>query len=476
MKKTFLLLMASALFLTSCDKDFGDLNVDKKKPTTALPEPLFTTAQKTMSDAITNTNVNRNIFRLVAQHWTETTYTDESNYDLATRSIPQNFWNLIYTGVLKNLSESQRLIPSQNDVFFPPAVQANQNSCVEIMNVYAYSVLVNTFGNIPYTDALDITNTSPKYDDAATVYSDLLDRLENAINAIDETSPGFGAGDVMYGGDMAGWKKFGKSLQMRLAMIIADHDEGKASGIVSKVASDIITDNANNTYFYYLSTPPNTNQLWVDLVQSGRKDFVAANTLVDAMKALEDPRIPYYFTLDRDGGYSGGIYGISNSYSKFSKPAARLKAPDFEATLFDAVEGNFLLAEAVERGFIDGDAAAYYEAAIRASADYWEVPSDETDTYLARADVAYGSAAGDWKEKIGRQKWIALYNRGFEAWTEWRRFDYPVLIAPPNARSEVPVRFTYPAQEQTLNKDNYTSAASAMGGDKVESKLFWDHH
>lgn len=463
--------------MTSCDKDFGDLNVDKKKPAQVAPSALFATAQKELVDLMTNSNVNRNIFRLLAQYWTETTYFDEAQYDLATRNIPQNFWNAMYVNVLKNLDEAQKLVPDQDPAFYPPAVQQNQNAVIEVLTVYAYSTLVNTYGDIPYSEALDPNNSAPAYDDAATIYNDLLSRLDNAITSMDENSGGFGSSDLIYGGDMAGWKKFAKSLQARLALIIADVDAAKAGGIISKVASDVITENEDNVYFRYLSSPPNTNKIWEDLVQSGRKDFIAANTIVDIMNNLMDPRVPYYFTEDADGNYTGGIYGISNNYASFSKPSERITAPDFEAILFDAAEGNFLLAEAVERGFISGDAAAYYEAGIRASMEYWNVPSDEIDAYLAKPEVAYATAEGDWKQKIGTQKWIALYNRGFEAWTEWRRLDYPILNIIPDPEftyESIPLRFTYPAQEQTLNKANYTAAAAAIGGDNVRTRLFWD--
>jgi Starch-binding associating with outer membrane len=476
MKKILLLLIAASIAFTSCDKDFGDLNVDKKRPSEVAPGALFTTAQKRLMDLMTTPDVNSNIFRYIAQYWTETTYIDEANYDLDGRNIPQNFWNTMYVNVLKNLKEAQSLIPSQDDAFYPAVVKANENACAEILNVYAFSTLVNTYGDIPYSEALDFANALPKYDNAATVYEDLLNRLDVAVSAIDETEAGFGSNDIIFGGDMAAWKKFGKSLQARLAMVIADHDSGKAGAIFSKVASDIITSNDNNAAFAYLSGPPNTNPVWVNLVQSGRKDDIAANTIVDLMNSVSDPRVPYYFTVDGAGGYSGGIYGENNNYATYSKPSDRTTAPDYESILFDAAEGNFLMAEAVERNFITGDAAAYYAAAIKASADYWHVPSAETDAYLAKAEVAYATAAGDWKQKIGTQKWIALYNRGFDAWTEWRRFDQPTLVAPPQAVTDIPLRYTYPVQEQTLNADNYTAAAAAVGGDDVRTKLFWDNH
>jgi hypothetical protein len=74
------------------------------------------------------------------------------------------------------------------------------------------------------------------------------------------------------------------------------------------------------------------------------------------------------------------------------------------------------------------------------------------------------------------QSWFTLYNRGFEAWTAWRKFDYPVLEAPPDAQSDIPVRLTYPITEQTLNAESYAQAAGALGegGDDVTTKLFFD--
>ncbi|RME00067.1 MAG: SusD/RagB family nutrient-binding outer membrane lipoprotein [Bacteroidetes bacterium] len=475
MKKILFLFITVSILLMSCDKDFGDLNVDTKRPSKVAPGPLFSNASKELVDIMTSTNVNRNIFRMLVQQWTETTYIDEAQYNLAGRNIPQNFWNILYVSVLKNLKECQQLIPDQDPAFFPAAVQTNQNACVEILNVYTWSTLVNTYGNIPYTQALDINNVYPAYDDAASVYNDLLTRLENALNSIDESKAGFDSQDLLFGGDMSRWKKFGNSLELRLAMQLADVDAAKAKSIVEKLAGDIILSNDENAAFHYLSSPPNTNPVWVDLVQSGRKDFVAANTLCDYMNGLSDPRVPYYFTTDANGSYTGGIYGVSNNYATYSKPSETLTAPDFESLLFDAAEGHFLLAEAVERGMnVGGTAAAHYEAGIRASMEYWGVPTSEVDAYLARPDVDYNTAPGNWKEKIGYQAWIALYNRGYDAWTTWRRLDYPTLVPPPDAFSDVPVRLTYPVQEQTLNGTNYSAAASAIGGDVVETKLFWD--
>jgi hypothetical protein len=474
--KKILFLLTISIFVFACQKDFGDLNLDTKKPAIVPPGALFVDAQKQLVDAFASPNVNLNVFRLFSQQWAQTTYIDESNYDIATRAIPQNFWNSMNVRVLINLKEAQKLIPTQNASFFPPAVQSNQDACAEILSVLAYSTLVNTFGNIPYSEALDPEITAPKYDDAATVYADLLTRLDRAVSKIDASAGGFGSSDIIFNDNMAAWKSFGNSLKIRLGMIVADTDAAKAKQMVESAFAGAITDNANNAAMHYLSSPPNTNPVWEDLIQSGRKDFVGANTMIDIMQSLNDPRLGSYFTTDAVGGFSGGIYGSNNSYVTFSKPSDVITAPDYPAILFDAAETHFLLAEAAERGMsVGGTAAEHYEAAIKASFTAWGFTEADATAYLSQPAVAYATAPGDWRKKIGTQKWLSFYNRGYEAWTEWRRLDAPTLNVPDGLTyADIPVRLSYPIQEQNLNKANYTSAAAAIGGDVVATKLWWD--
>ena len=116
----------------------------------------------------------------------------------------------------------------------------------------------------------------------------------------------------------------------------------------------------------------------------------------------------------------------------------------------------------------------HYKNGVQASLDYQGVAAADAATYLAKPSVAYATAAGTYKQKIGIQKYLALYMDGFDAWTEQRRLDYPILVAPPTATSGYPVRYTYPVNEQNLNSVNWKTASSAIGGDKVETKLFWD--
>lgn len=209
------------------------------------------------------------------------------------------------------------------------------------------------------------------------------------------------------------------------------------------------------------------------------------------MNELQDPRLKYYFTevdTSSEAGvvkmaYYGGVYGSTNDYTKYSHVADLIQTPTFPGTMFDLAEVEFLLAEAVERGFsVGGTAEGHYNKAITASILDWsgiagaaEAPA-LTAAYLANPKVAYSTATGTWKQKIGEQSWLAYYNRGFEAWTQWRKLDFPLLVAPPDALSPFPVRYTYPVEEQTLNGDNWEAASAKIGGDAVDTKLFWDKH
>lgn len=477
MKKFIIILNISLLFLVACTKNLDDYNINTKAAQIgeAPAETLVSNAQINLASIMATPNVNNNIFRLLAQHWTQTTYTEESNYNLVTREIPDNFWTLLYRDVLRDLKEAQSIVEKTDPKFTEPAVIKNQLAIIDMLQVYTYSVLVNTFGNIPYTEALDINNLQPKYDDAATIYVDLQKRLDADLANLDLAKPAFKkTADLIYSGNVEKWKRFGNSLKLKLGMTLAESDPALSKKMVEEAAPNVFQSNADNAAFRFLKAPPYTNPIWTNLIQSKRKDFVIANTLVDQMNVLEDPRRPFYFTMVQ-GVYKGGVYGASNSYPSYSKPGEKMTAEDFEALLLDYSETAFYLAEAAERGYqVGGTAESHYNNAITASILYWGGTDAEAAAYLAKPEVAYSTAPGGYKQKIGLQKWIALYNRGYEAWTEWRRLDVPALIPPVGNDKPIPLRFTYPVDEQNLNSKNQEAAGAAIGGDKTDTRLFWD--
>src|SRR6476659_2147433 len=111
MKKILWITGIVAVMATSCKKNLSDLNIDPKNPATAPSYAFFTNAQRTLMNTLTSSNVNLNIFRLIVQYWQETTYTDESNYDLSARAINDAVGNGFYRDVRRDLQEAKNLIP-----------------------------------------------------------------------------------------------------------------------------------------------------------------------------------------------------------------------------------------------------------------------------------------------------------------------------------------------------------------------------
>ena len=285
------------LVFSSCTK-LEELNVNIKDPTNVPGESLFIGAQLALSNGMTTPNVNRNNFRMYVQQWTETTYIDEANYDITTRPIPGNFWNILYRDVLMNLKESAKVLAETGTLPGDgAAVLTNKLAITEVLSVYSYAVLVETFGDVPYTEALDAAVLLPKYDDGLTIYKDLIVRLSAAIASMDQAQASFGSADNMFYGDVSKWYKFANSLKLRMGMLLADVDNALAATTVADaVTAGVITSNSDNALMAYMSSQPNNNPVNENLVLSGRNDFVGANTFIDVLNDLTDPRLPFYFT------------------------------------------------------------------------------------------------------------------------------------------------------------------------------------
>lgn len=476
--KKIIIFILPLLISFSCVDSLEDWNIDQKSATSVPSSSLFSNALVGFTNILVTPNVNSNNYRLYSQYWTTTTYLSEPRYNLTDRLIPQNMWQTMYRDVISDLRESKRIITA--DPTIVASTKAAQLAQIEIVEVMAWSVLVNTFGDVPYKEAMDFKNPLPKFDNAKTVYYDLLTRLTTAVTQLKSNSGGFGGADLFYKGDSKKWAKLGNSLVVRLALVIADSDSQKASALISQaVASGVLESNGDNFEFPYTTSLPHVNPIAQNTVTpyTSRQDFIPASTIINPMNDLKDPRRPFFFTMI-NGVYKGGDYGFLNTYSLNSKIGGSITSATAKGLLLDYSEVMFGLAEAVERGYITGKSEDYYNKAITASMQYWGVDGKEIDTYLANPKVAYSTATGDYKEKIGFQKWVALYNRGWDAWVEWRRLDYPKLMPPTGGNApaglKIPLRIIYPINEQGLNGVNLQAAATAIGGDLATTKLWWD--
>ena len=477
MKKILWLCALPALLLTACTKHIDKYNDETKNPAVVPAGTLLANSTVNLVDGLASASVNTNVFRFTTKQWAMTTYQDEAQYDFFIRRINDAWWTRMYRDVLADLNNAIGVVNALPEVEIDAATRANQLAVIDITEVLTYSILTTTFGDVPYTQALAVDSiVFPAYDDAAAITTDLINRLTNDIAAITPGSDGFSEDqDLLGGGDMAKWVKFANSLKMRIGMTLADLDPAAAQAAIESAEAGALTSSDDDIILTYLDAPPNSNPLYDDIVLGQRGDYIASEELMNNLIANNDPRKTQFFTTNNAGEYVGGVVGRVNPLSDYSPPSEKVSVANAPYAVLDYSEVEFLRAEAIERGFsVTGTAAEHYENAIRASIVYWGGTDAEADTYLGQPTVAYATATGEWKEKIGTQKWLAFYNRAYESWLEFRRLDFPAFSLALNAISGYPNRLTYPANEQQVNGGSYTSAAAKIGGDEVETKLFWD--
>jgi len=467
--KKLLFAASAALAITSCTGDLTDLNVNGKAPEKVPAGALFANATMGFYDYASVQNVNQNNLRLWAQQWTQTTYVDESNFELTERDVNGRTYTRMYTTVIRDCEEARAALA---DVVASDADLQAADASIEVMEVLAYSFLVDLFGDVPYTEALSETNT-PAYDDDAEIYMKLLERLDAATGKLNGMSA-FGSSDIIYGGDASAWKKAANSLMLRLAVRIIDADPAAAKTYGEKaISGGVFASTADDMRLFYSSAPPHTHPMWETLVQSGRTDFIASGTLADAMNMYNDPRRAGFFkNLGGSDSVIGAPHGLQSDYYQFSQPGVALEDPTWSHAAIDYVEVEFLLAHAAVAGWAGaGDAATHYNNAVSASVIEWGGDQAAADAYLAQAGVAFDAATA--AAQIGMQKWIAMYSNAPEAYNTVRQYDVPMNVAA-GAGTVTPDRYSYPIDEYSLNTDNVDAAAAKFNGDDMFTKVFWD--
>lgn len=507
----FCLLFIGAV---ACRKYFQKLNTDTKSLGEAGADPiaLFSYAQKSLSDYFASPSVNLNISRFFAQYISPTTYPTEARFNVSSRNIASNIFSIMYARVLTNLKRSRELIEARN-----PENKA-QLGMIGILEVYTYAFLVELFGDIPYSQALDPNNVLPAYDDAKTVYLDLAKKLDENLKLLTEGGKSMWAGDLVYQGDTSKWRKFGNSLKLKMALMLAKADQSKAKEMAEAAKTQGFQDEKDSYVFQYMNSVPNTNPFFRDQIYSNRRDFAGVNHFIDTLKQWEDPRLPCYFDTVRNNNaavkkcegktgydtsrYKGVVYSINVAGSSVSQPYnIRLAKADASAVLLDYAEIQFYLTEACCRGLITNSKPCdYFKKGIEASVKYWKGDTTKakcwiegqskrltgTNCQMAASNGCNSQQAntaqaetGNFNFNLAMHMWVALYNRGYAGWNVWRRFgSFPKFFAVKSdvfsvEPSGIPMRLTYPIDEGNKNQANVAKASANIGGDQLTTKLFF---
>lgn len=475
LKYTFLICSAAAsLALSSCKKDLSEINQNPNASENAQPDYLLTGATKATADTYWGTTNNMDASLLFVQHWAKIQYTDPDRY-IYTNTGLQELWTVGYTKSIVNYNQIIRLADAQ--------ANPNYKGVALVLRSWAFTLLTDNYGDIPYTEATNIDEyLTPTYDKQKDVYFGLLEDLKTAQLALSTSGPTIG-GDVIYNNNIALWKKFANSLRLRLALRIADREPEKAKAVLAEIqaeGSGYINANNETAQMAYLASP---NQNPISNLFDTRDDYRISKTIVDRLFALNDPRLPVYASRTQAatptnyvGLPNGLLVGDASNlgFTRTSKPGTYFLAPSAPAVIMSYAEVLFDRAEAAARGFTTENAADLYRQAVTASLKQYNVADADVNTYLASPAVQYDAA--NFRKSIGDQKWIALFGQGLEAFAEWRRLDYPQLqpAVAGTLGGKMPMRFLYPGTEQSLNGASYRAAVASQGADELTTKLWFD--
>ena len=472
MLKNILYTTLFAVLLTSCSDTLDEINKNPNATETPLAPYLLTGTLKQGADLYWGSTNNFDSSLLFVQHWAKIQYTEPDRYDVSNTSFT-TLWNTGYATLITDL----------NTILNFPEAQANSNykGIALTLRSWTFLLLTDAYGSIPYKEAGQ--KVTPAYNTQKEVYTGLLEDLKQAQSLLN-TANGTVTGDLVYKGDILKWKKLVNSLRLRIALRISDREPALAKQAAIEATNDaagVLSSNNDTFKFTYTSSPQqNPASAWFET----RDDYRISKTMVDQLYALSDPRLPVYAQLPSDasvGKYVGGANGLSNSdansqgFAKTSKPGTYFLTSSSPAVIASYAETLFNLSEAVARGYISGDAEQLYKNAITASFNQFGITNTEAIAdYLNQAAVQYD--ATNYARSIGTQKWIAFYGQGLDAFTEWRRLDYPVLTAGPATvlDGKLPSRFFYPGTEQSLNGNSYQAAIAVQGKDLLTTKLWFD--
>lgn len=474
-------LLIVVLLLTSCD-DFLDVNVDPNNPTVVTPDLVLPVAQKYTANLIQASDGGgrraNTIGNMMMYNWSQSDgfawYPDEFKYNV-TSSFYATIFSNSYTQALK-----QYQILTQLDETFD-----YYKAIGMIMKAYHFQLLVDFYGDIPYSEALlRKDNATPIYDEASFVYGDLIVQLTAAINLIKNTTSTVepGADDVMFGGDMTEWIKFANTVALRIA--VRSSNGAAIAATFAEGTGFITTDVLVNPG--YSQDEGKQNPLW-NLYQDDAsgvqtltsKATCATDYILDYLADTADKRIDFLFEKPATGhlGVPQGLLDYDTPVVDAYIPElvsnigpGLLKSETMGACIFTLAESYFNQAEAALNSPSVGNAQTFYEAGIEASFDYLGAPDAAAYYSQARPNVNW-VASSNKLEAIITQKWIAVNGITAEqSWFDYSRTGYPsnLPISIQATSSDRPVRLYYPASELSSNGGNVPSQPDAF-----TAKIFW---
>jgi hypothetical protein len=505
--KTTILVMMFSAALSSCTKDFTEINTDPNNLPNALPQQLLAPALvNTLTyNMIRNRNFNNELMQVTVDQ-------SDAEGTVFRYDFRSTFSDYLYNGMYTQLTNFKDIYKLSKD----SGVNYNRSymGISLICQSWIYSILTDTYGDIPYAQSnkgKDSLNYEPAFDRQKNIYLDIFQKLEEANTLLSANTGISAASDPVYQGNISRWRKFGNSLYLRLLLRISGKAEVSAN-VIAKIkqvaetpsAYPIIANNDESAVLKWTGTAPYTSP-YIAVREQDFRDPGLATFFIQNLVNWNDPRIdiPTYGTggfnrwgiapyqgayLGINSGYAQGTNPIKKSYFYSNTSAVSLQTEPLTGMMMNYAEVKFILAEAALKGWITGSAETYYNDGALNSITLW-IPNwlsvintqtnqpNNINTFLIAASMEWNNnATFDGKmELIHLQKYYALFLTDLQQWFEYRRTGHPFLPKGAGLKNNgiIPARMTYPVYVQSSNPTNYQAVVAAQGADAISTPVWW---
>lgn len=467
-------LITAVLPLSSCKDNFKELATNPNNSAYALPEALLAPA----ITSVVSANMSRSQ-RLTDELMQVTVNMGDSDgkifrYDIL-KSEADYLYNSWYTQMANFYDVYTGGVATNSKGFQGIAL---------ICEAWVYSMLTDTYGDVPYSQAIQAKNGSfmPAFDKQSDIYVSLFQKLETANTLLTSATDVAVNSDPIYKGSVAKWRKFGNSLYLRLLLRVSGKSQNDAAAKIKEIVETkastypIMTSNDDSAILRWSGTAPYVSPFatWraADWYTPKLGSF-----FVDNLNEWSDPRVGKWATL-----YNGEYAGIPSGYAPGNAPEGKSSFPTslqiepLLGNILNYSELQFILSESAAKGWLTTKTAqSYYEAGITADITMWgySVPANYMNFTLIKWNDSY--TLDQKMELIHKQKYYALFFTDLQSWFECRRTGHPVLPKGPGLKNGgvLPARLNYPVYLQSVNGANYTAAVAAQGPDNISTQVWW---
>lgn len=491
--KYLLSIFCCVLIVSACDSmDFGNINKDDDVVTDASTESLMAGGMNrffTLSGRDYHTIPN-----LYVQYQSQNQYTDEQRYNEAPRG-----WAGYYVQTLSNLKRIYEITTSDevDEATRSYGAPVNQAGVAELMSAFIWKRITDTWGPVPYEQALSDETLTPTYSNQETIYKDLIARVKSARDMLDPSLQG-PTGDVVYGGDVTKWQKFANSFIMSLSMQLSKRYPAASGYSATEFSAALnhpagVVDEISEEMWYNYQNIQSASNPFAALRGA---DYSISEPFVVALRGNADGQIITYSNdmydsrlnvFMSDTSLAGRPYGwdqYPSDLGPFAKISSDIRGPSAPLPYMTAAYTYLNRAEAAARGWtselaqqmlINGIEMSY--ATVDAhwddgSATSGDLQSDGTVFAASRIDDA------NIMQVISEEKWVAVFPMGFQGWSEWRRTRIPGLVPARDALNDgtIPTRYVYPADEKGVNAEAYQKGVNMLtpAQDISTAKFWWE--